>query len=206
VIPARLIRTVPAETTAECDELWRAACEMHPTWEHLELRDPIDPENFPRTAPYWRACRNGAQLAGLIRLEALEALGGIYLDSDVAVVRSLEELRHLDAFAAWEDHSIVPDAVLGATAGHPAIEACLELALERIVGFGRTWQTDRGAWSTGPGVTTTILPHRDDVVCLPPGSFYPVHYAPRETLEARLEEFAPPPWCYGVHRWSWSWR
>jgi mannosyltransferase OCH1-like enzyme len=206
MIPARLIRTVPAEPNETQQRLWSEACAMHPGWDHLDLRDPLDPLDFPATSPHWDACHNGAQRAGLIRLEALLRFGGIYLDSDVAVVRPLDELLTLPAFAAWEDRTIVPDAVLGAPAGHPAIVAALDLAVARLHGRGLTWRDDRGAWSTGPGVTTAILPTRHDVIVLPPDSFYPVHYAPRETLDARLEAFDPPPWCYGVHLWAWSWR
>lgn len=206
MIPARLIRTVPQVTTEEQERLWAEACALHPDWDHLDLRDPLDPLDFPTTSPHWAACHNGAQRAGLIRLEALDLWGGIYLDSDVAVVRPLDGLRQLPAFAAWEDRSIVPDAVIGAPAGHPAILAALDLAIARLHGNGRTWRDDRGAWSTGPGVTTTIFPGRPDVICLPPETFYPVHYAPRDTLAERLAEFDPPPWSYGVHRWAWSWR
>lgn len=206
MIPKRLIRTVPEQPSADQDGLWSSACDLHPTWEHLDLRDPLNPDDFPLTSPCWAKCVSGAQMAGLIRLEALHRWGGIYLDSDVQVHRPLDSLLHLGAFAAYEDRSIVPDAVLGAEAGHPAIGACLSLALERLTGDGTDWTNDRGPWSTGPGVTTTILPGRDDVLLLGPESFYPVHYAPRETLDRRLRRHEPAPWTFGTHRWAWSWR
>lgn len=211
MIPPTLIRTVPQHTSLEQETVWDEARALHPDWEHVTFRDPIDPNEFPRTAPHWHRCTNGAQLAGLVRLEALWQRGGIYLDSDVAVHRPLDALLQVQAFAAWEDRSIVPDAVLGAVPGHPAIDACLDLAIARITGTSgepRSWQTDTGAWSTGPGVTTTVLVGRADVLLLGPESFYPVHYAPRETLGERLvaEEAAPAPWTFGTHRWNWSWQ
>jgi len=206
MIPKRLIRTVPEQPSADQDGLWSSACDLHPTWEHLDLRDPLDLADFPRTSPFWDRCVSGAQMAGLIRLEALHRWGGIYIDSDVQLHRPLDSLLTLRAFAAHEDQTIVPDAVLGAEAGHPAIEACLTLALERLTGDGKDWTNDRGPWSTGPGVTTTILPGRDDVLILGPDSFYPVHYAPRQTLERRLGRQEPAPWTFGTHRWAWSWR
>jgi mannosyltransferase OCH1-like enzyme len=208
VIPRRLIRTVPEHPTAAQDELWARARALHPDWEHINLQDPIDPAQFPTTSPLWSKCESGAQLAGLVRLEALVWGGGIYIDSDVVLYRSLEPLRAVSAFAAYEDPRVIPDAVLGAEPEHPAFVQMLKLAVARMRGAGneRDWQTNAGSWSTGPGVTTTVLQARDDVLVLGPEAFYPVHYHPRETLEQRLESFKPQPWNFGLHRWDWSWR
>jgi len=206
MIPATLIRSVPEHPDEQQERLWRLACDMHPDWRHVTYRDPIDPAGFPITSPHWRRCLSGAQLAGLVRLEALWAHGGIWLDSDVELHRHLGPLLQCSAFAAWEDLSIVPDAVLGAEPEHPAIGACLDLAIARITGDGKTWRDDRGAWSTGPGVTTTVLPGRDDVLLLGPDSFYPIHYVPRETLADRIAAHNPAPWTFGTHLWAWSWR
>lgn len=211
MIPSRIIRSVPATTTDDVEEFWRIACEMHPDWLHDTYRDPVDPAVFPLTSDYWSRCSNGAQLAGLIRLEALWWGGGIWLDSDVQLFKPLDTLLQCDAFGCFEDETIVPDAVIGATARHPAIKECIDLAIARITGKSgepKSWMTDQGAWSTGPGVTTTVFKRRNDVLLLPPDAFFPVHYAPRETLGDRLLDCVsnPKPWSFGVHRWNWSWR
>ena len=206
MIPARLIRTVAEHTDDATEALWAKACDLHPGWEHVTYRDPINPEWFPLTSKYWGRCKNGAQLAGLIRLEALLHAGGIYIDSDVDLVRPLTPLRPLSAFACYEDPGVIPDAVLGAEAGHDAIQACLRLALDRLASASTDWRTGNDPWATGPGVTTTVFPGRDDVLLLPPAAFYPVHYAPRDTLGHRLDTYRPEPWVFGVHRWAWSWR
>ena len=203
MIPARLIRTIPPEPTDEAELFWQRACELHPSWEHVTYRDPIDPAWFPMTGPHWHLCRSGAQKAGLIRLEALLHGGGVYLDSDVEVFRSLAPLRHCSAFATWEDTSTVPDFVLGATPNHPAIRACLDLALERIRQTGNAdWRTGSGAWATGPGVTTTVLPGRADVLLLPPPCFAPYHYSEPHRAD---EDHAAQPCTFGAHRWAHAW-
>lgn len=201
MIPRRLIRTVPEHTTDEVEAFWRKAAWLHPDWELVTYRDPINPAEFPLTSIYWDRCQNGAQLAGLVRLEALWTLGGIYLDSDVEVYRRLDPLCGLDGFAAWEDHRTVPDAVMGFTARHPAVMECLLLAMQRMDDDSTDWSTGNGAWGTGPGVTTTVLPDRDDVLLLPPQSFYPYHYSERHR---RMENHAHP-FTFAAHHWAASW-
>jgi len=200
VIPARLIRTVPEQTSAEVEGFWSKACDMHLRWEHVTYREPIDPKWFPLTGPSWGLCTSGAQKAGLIRLEILLSGGGIYLDSDVELYRPLDSLLGLRGFAAWEDPSTVPDAILGAEPDHPAIRECLRLALERLRTADRGW---RFAWETGPGVTTAVLPDRTDFTLLPPGSFYPYHYT--ERARRHEDHAAANPWAFGAHHWNASW-
>lgn len=207
-IPRRLIRTVPAETDPQVDAWWNDWRELHPGWDSVTYREPIDPDLFPQTAEHWDRCTSGAQRAGLIRLEALWNRGGIYLDSDVQPLgRSLAPLLWCSAFAAWEDPNTIPDAVLGAEAKHPAILDCLRAAIVNL---------PCGAHTSGPGITTKILRGRvgnvhghHDVLLLPPGTFYGVHYndgiahANDEALDAFAAD--PPPWAFGLHRWHGSW-
>lgn len=200
LIPARLIRTIPAEPAPEAETFWQTAIDLHPGWDHVTYRDPIDPEWFPLTGRYWDRCQTGAQKAGLIRLEALWHAGGIYLDSDVELYRSLEPLRRCEGFGLWEDPSTVPDFVLGAQPEHPAIRLCLDLAIARLLDdTNRGW---RFPWITGPGVTTTVLPGRSDFLLLPPATFAPYHYNERER---RTEDHAALPYCFGAHHWAASW-
>lgn len=194
-IPRTLWRTVPAETTAQVEEWWRELASMHPGWDCRTVREPVDPREFPLTGHLFDRCANGAQKAGLIRLELLLTHGGVYVDSDVQGVRPLDVLTHLPAFAAWEDDRCVPDAILGAVAGHPAIRLCLERAATLVEGGSGD------AWETGPGVTTAILPWRDDVLLLPPGSLYPVHYKEKQHLGSRNDL----PWVFAEHKWHHSW-
>lgn len=201
MIPTRLVRCVPKHTTDEVERFWDGAQELHKGWEMTTLRDPIDPEFFPITAPHWDRCSSGAQLAGLVRLENLWHHGGIYLDSDVECYRPLTPLLGVKAFAAWEDANVVPDAVIGAERHHPAIKDCLDLAIKRINSTDESWQTGRGAWSTGPGVTTAVFPDRGDVLLLPPGAFYNVHYSEKNLLV----EHKPNPWEFVSHKWHASW-
>lgn len=191
-IPALLWRTVPLETSEEVEQFWLRAVELHPDWRCVTMRDPLDPNMFPLTSKHWERCTKGAQLAGLVRLELLYRYGGVYVDSDVELYQSLEPLRYCRAFAAWEDMRTVPDAVIGAVPRHPAIALCLDVAIDSLEG---------GPWASGPGALTAVLPGRDDVLLLPPASFYPYHYSERH----RRHEDHRAPFTFGAHHWHASW-
>jgi len=193
-IPRILHRTVPAVTSKEVEGYWKRFKALHPGWELMTHRDPLEPSAWPLSAPGWDSCSTGAQRAGLIRLEALYRWGGIYVDSDVEPFRSFEPLLGVRAFAGWEDERVIPDAVLGAEPEHPAILACLKLALKLL---------DQGAWASGPGVTTRLLRNRPDVLLLPPGSFYPYHYT--EKGRRHEDHKQTNPWAFAAHHWAGSW-
>lgn len=193
-IPRILHRTVPEHTSDEVEKWWERFGELNPDWDLRTYREPIDPADWPMTGDLFAKCQNGAQKAGLIRLEALYSNGGVYVDSDVEPYRPLESLLNLPAFAGWEDEKVVPDAVLGAAKGHPAFMELIGRARESIEG-------GQGAWDSGPGGTTEILPGRDDIVIFPPGAFYPAHYLEKNKLgsSSRL------PWVFMEHKWHHSW-
>ncbi len=192
-IPRILHRTVPADTSEQVEHWWTHLQQLHPGWEYRTYREPIDPEDWPLTGDLWDKCANGAQKAGLIRLEALVRDGGIYIDSDCQPYQSLEPLLHLPAFAAWEDSKCVPDAVLGAEQGHPAFLLMIEKARAAI-------QAGGDAWHSGPGVTTEVLPGRSDCLLLPPGAFYPHHY-----LQKNGHDSDQGGWVFLRHHWAGSW-
>ena len=195
-IPKILHRIVPINTVAQAEQWWNEFGRLHQDWELMTHRDPLDPADWPETSPYWGQCTSGAQMAGLLRLECLLKFGGIYVDQDFEPYRSFEPLLGLSCFAGWEDSKCVPDALIGASKGHPAIRDCLDLALSRMPG---------GAWETGPGVTTTVLPNRPDVLLFPPGTFYPYHYLDKEQKRNDNHK-AQQPWALAAHHWWHSWK
>lgn len=192
-IPNILHRTVPAQTSPEIEAFWDETRRLHPGWGCFTHREPVDPGAFPLTGHLFGKCQNGAQKAGLIRLELVFHHGGIYLDSDVKSFKSLAPLLGNQMFAAWEDEHVVPDAIFGARPEHPAIEEMIHKACASV-------SAGEDAWKSGPGVFTSTLPGRDDVLLLPPGSFYDVHYLEKKDLDR-----PPRPYELARHMWHHSW-
>lgn len=197
-IPKILHRTVPQAVSREQERSWATFEELHPGWTMMTHRDPLRAADWPLTSPYWDLCETRAQFADLIRLEALVRWGGVYVDADCDALRPLDPLLGVTAFAGWEDEKVVPNAVMGAVPDHPAMRACLELATSKL---------PCPTWDAGPGVTTEILPGRNDVLLLPPGSFYPVHYKdPDRAVKMDDPKLAERhPWAFVLHRYAGSW-
>lgn len=191
-IPKRLIRTAPDTTTPDMDWLWQTARTLHPSWEHVDLRNSVNPTAFPLTSPYWRDCQTGAQWADLARFEALWWRGGVYIDSDVEVLKPFDPLLGLDAFAAYEDTDHVCIAVMGFTPNHPILKTVIELAIQR-----RHLDT----WQAGMGAFHDAITGRSDITLFPPGMFYPWSWRDNEPADWRTQN----PWSYTAHYWSKSW-
>ena len=196
MIPRRLVRTVPETVDPEQERLWHLACRLHPEWEHVTWRDPINPDAFPITSPYWQDCETGAQLADLVRIEDLLHNGGFYIDSDVEMLKPFDTLCNLRGVAGWEDYLYVPNAVMGFTPGHEALREVLDLAIAKRFS---------GTWIAGVGVTTQVF-RRADMTLLPPGSFYPVHWREAHKGLVNWSEAARMnPWAFCLHRYKASW-
>lgn len=197
MIPKNLFRTVPETTTSQVETWWLWATEIHQEWNCVTYRDPLDPADFPLTGHLWDLCHHGAQKAGLIRLELIYTHGGVYIDSDVQVHRSFLDLLGLRMFAGWESETIIPDAIFGAEAGHPALEELIQAASCLLkLGYG--------PWETGPGVFTDLLPGRQDVTLFPPATFYPYHWSKKKSAAAKAN-YGRYPWTYAQHNWHASW-
>ena len=107
---------------AQCMESWKRYLPDY-TFMHWNF------ERFPKEQSTWvREAfekKKYAYAADYIRLYALYHHGGIYLDTDVEVVKRFDPLLHLPYFLGTEGNNYIEAAVMGATAGLDWIGACL---------------------------------------------------------------------------------
>lgn len=204
MIPKILHRVVPVVTTPLVEDYWREFRAMHPTWLLQTWRDPIDPSEFPILGHLFPACRTGAGLADLIRLEVLWHQGGVYVDSDCEPVRPLDPLLSHGFFIGQEQLGVCTNAVMGAEPEHPATRAYMDEVLRATP---EAFRVERPDVVSGPVAASKALWLRPDVELLPPATFYP------EPWVATLEEKRAPagdiasasPETYLIHRWAGSW-
>lgn len=108
----------------KCVASWKKRC---PDYEIVEWNE----DNFDISAyPYAKFCyeqKKWAFLSDYIRLVVVEQHGGIYFDTDVELLKSLDDLLHHKAFYGFENNSHVNTGQgFGSEAHHPAVQAMLE--------------------------------------------------------------------------------
>ena len=106
-----------------CIASWKRHC---PDWQLIEWNE----SNFDTNQNgYTRMCiREGryAFLSDYVRLWAVEAYGGVYLDTDVELLGSLEDLLEEEAFFGFETRQYVATGLgFGSVAGGRAVTAML---------------------------------------------------------------------------------
>lgn len=93
-----------------------------------------------------------------MRLASLWHEGGIHLDADDRIAGPLEYLLPpgLDFVVYQDEYICVANNFLGASAGHPVIQAALDMAVRDSLGH----RSDEFWLSSGPGAITSAIAHR----------------------------------------------
>ena len=126
--------------------------------------------------------------ADYIRFYALYNYGGIYLDSDVEVLRSFDPLLDLPYFAGAETAGTIEAAVLGAEKGCDWIKQCLDYY------EGRKFVREDGSYDI------RMLPEimLDEAVYILPREYF----SPK-VFDSRKVELTPD--TYAIHHYQNSW-
>lgn len=193
--------TPPNALHARCLASWARHLPGYSVKEWNESNSPLD-------VPYCRAAvaaRKWSRLSNYVRLHAIHTEGGVYLDTDMELVRGLDPLLGERCFLAFQhegrDEDWVNNAVLGAEAGHPFLASCLASTVE-------AFERD-GVFLRSPTVTTAVLEDMGlreygwqrigGVTLLPSDSFYPFPWYGSFTPACVTER------TYGIHHWESSW-
>ena len=132
-----------------------------------------------------------AFVADYVRLVALYKHGGIYLDTDMLLVQSLDPLLDHALLLGKESDTFISCGMIGAVPNHPFIESMMKLYDTITV------------LKPNPVIMTELYattPPQDALV-LPPLAFYPfddAHISMYHGQDLGKE-------VYGVHLWNYSW-
>ncbi len=101
-----------------------------PDWKYkLWNEDTFDVNSLPYTAEAYAAKRY-AFVTDYVRLYALQTEGGVYMDTDVEILKPLDDLLHLSAFTGYEGSKFKPPVT-----GLMASEAEGEWVTEQIASY-----------------------------------------------------------------------
>ncbi len=98
----------------ECIASWK---KFLPEYEIIEWNE----NNFPlHEFPFAQQAlenRKFAFISDVCRLYALREMGGVYMDTDVEVLRPLDDFLHLAAFSGFENDDFVPTGIMASEKG-----------------------------------------------------------------------------------------
>lgn len=204
----------PTQEVRMVIESWK---KHHPNWEVRIWRD-ADIKNFIWTTAhskdFYLNSRNWSEKSDILRFEILYQFGGIYADTDMICLKSLEDLVQsgISFFAGFESNRVkrmgrplIGSALIGAAKSHPILYRCMDFSLT-------TEQAPnmRQYMRSGPGPITKAcyesLENSDseDVIIFPCSFFFPLHWEARLVSANELLSFIRPE-SFSVHLWEGSW-
>jgi mannosyltransferase OCH1-like enzyme len=199
----------PSDQMLYCLNTWRT---LHPGFEIRRW----DESNLPDDPFITRALqgRHWSRASNAVRLHALYAHGGFYLDTDVEVLRSFEPLRWYECFLGFQ---YIPDGtrykpfemcvasgVMGARPGHPLVRQMLA-EIPRAIDGPEAFDI------LGPQMATAVLMRAGltgysvvpvkigGATILPKHTFYPYFYKE----ELRPEMISDD--TFSIHHWAKRW-
>ena len=186
----------------KCMKSWKRYCPEYEVRRWDESNFDIHSCDYVREA---YEAGKWAFVSDYARFQILLAQGGIYLDTDVELVRPLSELEQTGCFMGCEVPGVVaPGLIIGAPAGDPVMKEMLD-------GYtGRHFLRENGEhdMTTVVEYATGILQghgllETDDVQQLPDITVYPPRFfCPRSMTTGKVEMTED---TFSIHRYAASW-
>jgi hypothetical protein len=187
----------------KCIRSWKKYC---PDYQIIQwTEDNFDVTSHPYMYDAWKAGK-WAFVSDYARLKIIAEHGGIYLDTDVELIRSLDPLLEQEGFMGYQDDVYVATGLgFGAVKGHPVITALLE-DYDRI-----SFLREDGSFNTTPCPELNLqtltrlglqknngqIRHLQGITLYPPEYFCPVDYQSGILKKTKN--------TYSIHHFTASW-
>jgi mannosyltransferase OCH1-like enzyme len=167
-----------------------------------------DETNSPLDNAYCRAAyaqKRWSRLSNYIRLHALHTEGGIYLDTDVEMLKKFEPFLHHTCFIGFqlreEQVDWVNTAVMGATPGHQFIQQFMDLTQKSFMETGKLYRSPMLATKIlkEMGLKKYGLQEVQNVAIYPIDYFYPYPWLEQFSADCITENTC----C--IHHWEGTW-
>lgn len=188
------------EKIKKCIESWY---KYLPDYEIIEWNEKnIDIEKEKKKNKFFKLCYE-KKLWGVItdylRTNILYEHGGIYLDADVELIKSITPLLDCDFFLGYESKKDICYAVIGSIPKHSFLEKMKKFYEDEV-------------WKSNLYISTSIIKmmmnkyyfnnkklEKERIIIYPKEYFYPYHWSEKFSSECITEN------TYGIHRWDGSW-
>ena len=107
-----------------CIESWHKFC---PDYEIIEWNESNFDINCCDYASEAYAAKKWAFVSDVARLHALVTQGGVYMDTDVEVIRPLDHLLQHEAFACFERENAIATCLMACQTGHSLFREVLQM-------------------------------------------------------------------------------
>ena len=189
---------------SRCLDSWQRHCP------EFELRK-WDESTLAKDIPYVQnalKAKQWANLSNYMRLHAVYEHGGFYLDTDVELHTSLENLRQQKCFFGWQLEApldwAINNAVFGATAKHPFIGELRQAVSDDFDGLehpplSSPHLVSRKLIEKGLRQFSDEITQVEDITLYPRRYFYPYSF------KEEFSESCVTPETICVHYWANSW-
>lgn len=106
----------------KCIESWKKYLPEYKLVLWNEESFDIDSHPFTRQA---YISKKYAFITDYVRLYALFNFGGVYMDTDVEVLKNFDAFLKYKAFSGFENETVIPTGIMAATKGHATVEKLL---------------------------------------------------------------------------------
>lgn len=117
-----------SETIIKCLQSWKFYLPKYKLMLWNEQNFDIHSNSFTKEA---YKCEKYAFVSDYVRLFVLYNYGGIYMDTDVEVLKNLDKFLKYPAFSGFENSDFIPTGIIGAQKRHPWIKRFLDYYKER---------------------------------------------------------------------------
>ncbi len=107
----------------KCIASWKKYC---PDYEIIEWNEKTFDIHINQYVLEAYQSKKWAFVSDYVRLYALYHFGGLYMDTDVQVLKSLDGFLDNPAFFGYESETYISTAIIGAKKGHPMIKELLD--------------------------------------------------------------------------------
>lgn len=190
------------EPLQKCIDTWRKCCPDYEIVRWDESNYDVDRYRYTRQA-YER--RKWAFVSDVARLDILYHHGGIYLDTDVELIKNLDDLLYQPAFCSVEKWGVInTGGGCGAVPEHPMIAKMMELRKKTGMVYedGTINMESSGFYESMPLMEEGFVPDNTvqivkDMTIYSSDFFHPYDYMTRELCVTEN--------TYGIHHFSEAW-